>query len=56
LDHEPLGDEVLEPAHVAWPQPDVSIYPNLIFWRVVSLLLLYFLLTRLALPRSARAL
>jgi F-type H+-transporting ATPase subunit b len=56
MEHETLGEEVLEHAEVAMPQLDVSIYPNLIFWLVVSLLLLYFLLTRLALPRIARAL
>jgi F-type H+-transporting ATPase subunit b len=56
MEHETLGDEVLEHAEVAMPQLDVSIYPNLIFWLVVSLLLLYFLLTRVALPRIARAL
>ncbi len=41
---------------VGMPQLDVSIYPNLIFWLVVSLVLLYFVLTRLALPRIARVL
>ena len=33
------------------PQLDFSIYPNLIFWLVVALVALYFILTRIALPR-----
>lgn len=33
------------------PQLDPTIWPNLIFWLVVSLLLLYFILSRVALPR-----
>lgn len=33
------------------PQLDPSIWPNLIFWLVVSILLLYFILSRVALPR-----
>lgn len=33
------------------PQLDLSIFPNLIFWLVVSLVVLYLILTRVALPR-----
>jgi F-type H+-transporting ATPase subunit b len=33
------------------PQLDFSTWPNLIFWLVVSLAGLYFILTRVALPR-----
>lgn len=53
---ENLGAVNLEAAEVGMPQLDVSMYPNLIFWLVVSLLLLYFILTRIALPRIASVL
>ena len=33
------------------PQLDFAIYPNLIFWLVVALVALYFILSRVALPR-----
>jgi F-type H+-transporting ATPase subunit b len=33
------------------PQLDFGLYPNLIFWLVVALLALYFILSRVALPR-----
>ncbi|HLS59342.1 MAG TPA: F0F1 ATP synthase subunit B' [Paracoccaceae bacterium] len=33
------------------PQLDPTIWPNLIFWLVVSFALLYFILSRVALPR-----
>jgi F-type H+-transporting ATPase subunit b len=36
---------------VGMPQLDPAIWPNLIFWLVVSILLLYFILSRIALPR-----
>lgn len=36
---------------VGMPQLDLSIFPNLIFWLVVSLVVLYLILTRVALPR-----
>jgi F-type H+-transporting ATPase subunit b len=49
--HETLGAEVLEHAEVAMPQLDLAIYPNLIFWLVVSLVAIYMILTRVALPR-----
>jgi len=35
------------------PQLDFGTYPNQIFWLVVTLLVLYFLLSRIALPRIA---
>ena len=41
----------LEHAEVGMPQLDVAIYPNLIFWLVVAMLALYFILSRVALPR-----
>lgn len=42
-----------ELAHVesGMPQLDFAIYPNLIFWLVVAMVVLYLVLTRVALPR-----
>lgn len=48
---ETLGTENLEHAESGMPQLDPGIYPNLIFWLVVALFALYFILTRVALPR-----
>jgi F-type H+-transporting ATPase subunit b len=36
---------------VGMPQLDPAIWPNLIFWLVVSIVLLYLILSRVALPR-----
>jgi F-type H+-transporting ATPase subunit b len=44
-------EEVLAHAEAGMPQLDPSIYPNLIFWLVVSIVLLYLLLTRIVIPR-----
>jgi len=38
-------------AEVGMPQLDPSIYPNLIFWLLVAIGLLYLILTRIAIPR-----
>lgn len=38
------------------PQLDFATFPNQIFWLVVSLVILYFLLNRVALPRIASVL
>lgn len=38
------------------PQLDPSIYPNLIFWLVLSLVALYLILTRIAVPRIGNVL
>ena len=48
---ETLGHEVLVEAEAGMPQLDFSTWPNLIFWLAVSLVGLYFILTRVALPR-----
>jgi F-type H+-transporting ATPase subunit b len=48
---ETLGHENLEQAEAGMPQLDPEIFPNLIFWLVVALLALYFILSRVALPR-----
>lgn len=53
---ESLGAVNLEAAESGMPQLDIAMYPNLIFWLVVSLLLLYFILTRVALPRISSVL
>jgi F-type H+-transporting ATPase subunit b len=36
---------------VGMPQLDPAIWPNLIFWLIVSIVLLYLILSRVALPR-----
>ena len=41
---------------VGMPQLDASTFPNQIFWLVVTLLVLYFVLSRVALPRIASVL
>jgi F-type H+-transporting ATPase subunit b len=45
------GHENLEHAEAGMPQLDPAIFPNLIFWLVVALLALYWILSRVALPR-----
>ena len=49
--HETLGEATLEHAESGMPQLNPEIFPNLIFWLVVALLALYFILSRIALPR-----
>ena len=41
---------------VGMPQLDFSTFPNQVFWLVVALLVIYFILSRLALPRIASVL
>ena len=48
---ETTGAENLAHAEVGMPQLDFSIYPNLIFWLLVAIVALYFILSRVALPR-----
>ena len=38
-------------ADVGMPQLDFSTFPNQIFWLIVTLLVIYFVLSRIALPR-----
>ena len=38
------------------PQLDFSTFPNQIFWLVVTLIVIYFLMSRIALPRIASVL
>lgn len=54
--HGTLGEEVLGHAETAMPQLDPGLFPNLIFWLLVSLGALYLILTRVALPRIGRIL
>jgi F-type H+-transporting ATPase subunit b len=48
---ETTGELNMEHAESGMPQLDPAIFPNLIFWLVVALLALYWVLTRVALPR-----
>jgi F-type H+-transporting ATPase subunit b len=51
MEQETLGAEALEHAETGMPQLDFAIYPNLIFWLLVALIAIYFILSRVALPR-----
>jgi F-type H+-transporting ATPase subunit b len=53
---ETTGHENLEHAEAGMPQLDASLYPNLIFWLVVAIVAIYFILSRVALPRIATVL
>lgn len=46
-----LGGEPLAVAETSMPQLDPTLFPNLIFWLIVSLVALYLILSRVALPR-----
>ncbi|HDR27259.1 MAG TPA: F0F1 ATP synthase subunit B', partial [Rhodovulum sp.] len=41
---------------VGMPQLDFATFPNQIFWLVVTLVVIYFVLSRIALPRIAAVL
>ncbi len=41
---------------VGMPQLDFAAYPNLIFWLLVTLVVIYFILSKVALPRIASVL
>ncbi len=59
-----MASETTETGHLAeaaehadgMPQLDFATFPNQIFWLVVTLLIIYLVLTRVALPRIARVL
>lgn len=53
---ETLGGEVLAETEVGMPQLDPAIYPNLIFWLIIAIGLLYLILTRVAIPRISSTL
>jgi F-type H+-transporting ATPase subunit b len=38
-------------AATGMPQLDITVFPNLIFWLVIAIVVLYLILTRVALPR-----
>lgn len=46
-----LGAEVLHEAEAGMPQLNPEFFPNLIFWLIVSIVLLYMILSRVAIPR-----
>jgi len=48
---ETIEGSPLEHAESGMPQLNPEIFPNLIFWLLVAILALYFILTRVALPR-----
>lgn len=50
-EHGAAAEGIVAHAETAMPQLDVGLYPNLIFWLLVSLAALYLILTRVALPR-----
>ena len=45
-----------EAAKAGMPQLDFSTFPNQIFWLLVTLIVIYFVLSRVALPRSGSVL
>jgi F-type H+-transporting ATPase subunit b len=46
---ETVGVE--EHAETGMPQLDVGLYPNLIFWLILAIVALYYIMSRIALPR-----
>jgi F-type H+-transporting ATPase subunit b len=53
---ENAGQVAVETAKVGMPQLDFSTFSNQIFWLVVTLVVIYFILSRIALPRIGEAL
>ncbi len=51
-----LGHENLVHAESGMPQLDIGLFPNLIFWLIVAIVGLYYILSRVALPRIATVL
>ena len=49
-------DAAAEAAQPGMPQLDFSTFPNQIFWLVVTLVVIYFVLSKIALPRIAAVL
>jgi len=48
---ETLGEANFEHAESGMPQLDVGLFPNLIFWLIVSIVALYWILAKVPLPR-----
>ena len=53
---EVAGQVAVKTAKVGMPQLDFSTFSNQIFWLVVTLFVIYFVLSRIALPRIGEAL
>ena len=53
---EDVDQAAVETAKVGMPQLDFSTFSNQIFWLVVTLVVIYFILSRIALPRIGEAL
>ena len=51
LSNQPLAEVVVEGGKSGMPQLDFTTFPNQIFWLLVTLVVIYFVLTRIALPR-----
>ncbi len=51
-----MGTATLQHAEVGMPQLNPEYYPNLIFWLIVSIVLLYMILSRVAIPRISSVL
>ncbi len=52
MDNQHLAEEVAKESHVVgMPQLDFSTFPNQIFWLLVALVVIYLVLSRIALPR-----
>ena len=51
-----VGQAAVETAKAGMPQVDFSTFSNQIFWLVVTLVVIYFILSRIALPRIGEAL
>ena len=52
---ETTGEANMEHAESGMPQLDPAIFPNLIFWLIVALVALFWVLSRMALPRIGSA-
>lgn len=48
---ETTGEANLEHAEAGMPQLDFGLFPNLIFWLIVAIVALYWILSKVALPR-----
>lgn len=51
LSNAPIAEVVGEPTKSGMPQLDFTTFPNQIFWLLVTLVVIYFVLSRVALPR-----
>mgnify|MGYP000858122322 FL=1 len=56
LSNQPIAEVVVEGGKAGMPQLDFTTFPNQIFWLLVTLVVIYFVLSREALPRIGRTL